>query len=194
MKRPSRITYPSTSGFWPAGRVPPHSWQWCCHVVGSACPRRLQNIADCGVTQCAPACPNARRPYVITQCKRSVAARLLRHRVLLPLTRTTLARVARERTPLVCGTRPGGTCPSIRCCTRDPGHFVAFGFVPASLHPVISIAVGCIRSSSHPIKDGVSVIDPSRRRPYELLLRIHIALGKTGGERPRPQRCCVTAS
>ena len=102
--------------------------------------------------------------------------------------RTTLARVARERTPLVCGTRPGGTCPSIRCCTRDPGHFVAFGFVPASSHPMISIPVGCIRSSSHPIKDGVSVIDPSRRRPYELLLRVHVALGKTVGERPRLQR------
>ena len=38
---------------------------------------RLQNIADGGVVIYAPACPDARHPYVITQCKRSAAARLL---------------------------------------------------------------------------------------------------------------------
>ena len=46
---------------------------------------RLQNIADDGVVVYAPACPDARHPYVIAQCKRSAPARLLRHRVLLPL-------------------------------------------------------------------------------------------------------------
>ena len=46
---------------------------------------RLQNIADDGVVMYAPACPDARHPYVITQCKRSAVARLLRHRVLPPL-------------------------------------------------------------------------------------------------------------
>ena len=83
---------------------------------------RLQNIADGGVVIYAPACPDARHPYVITQCKRSVVARLLRHRVLLPL---------HPHYPSAC--RQGAYAPG-------PWHAPGDPFVAAPVTPGIIVA------------------------------------------------------